>query len=544
MSDNSSSSTQHSQKVTVADAGKAKHGYADESDIAKRKHGLDTPEANENPVAKEPTAPSEQPTTQLGTLIENQDELVAGVQADDSDEQDFETADETVEMMGSNDAQFQGQRDIRWNSPGLDRGEYWTKPPEMVDESLGLEHAPVADQSDREPVPELVDRREGESLAMYEKRVGEEADHERMRALALSFVEEDQQDADDDVEVTECGEDLDAKYVSAWMDDQSDEEPDGEFDATRRRAEASRVTAAEHSRQDNAEFDERAKLEAGLEPDAAWSPKARIGEEIRELGQFVEQVAEKAHISEGQALTLLCAKRLNTSSASEAAMRAVEQASSYFKDAPAAVTDISPRQFTTTVEGEVTRLFTPMNESEYQVALVEDVRSGEKFRLYIHTRTRFSKSWTEYHGDQLVTDLREGDHIRVIDGKPHYAGTGGDVNVKIHCSQWTHIRRMERGDGPQISKFAPRGREIEASSPTGSDIDENPVKSRAGYARKESKLHERRAKPANSPESATNFERRETADPLMVQWEYPASWVPEQHKQHYDVEGEEGVQAQ
>jgi len=251
----------------------------------------------------------------------------------------------------------------------------------------------------------------------------------------------------------------------------------------------------------------------------------------------VDRVATTAHISKGQALTLLCAKRLETESAHEAAMQAVQDASEYFKDAPAPITSISSWSHTTTVEGVVKHLFDPQNSNEYQVALLEDVHTGQNFRFIIHTRARFSKSWTEFNGEEVVTDLYEGDRVRIIDGKPHY-DSGRAADVKIHACQWTVMHKVEHGDGPHVTKFAPEGRTIERSDPTGSEIDEAPVKSRAGYARKESDLHERRAKPANSPESATNFERRETADPLMVQWEYPASWVPEQHMQHYDVVGE------
>lgn len=167
-------------KVTVADAGEAKHGYAGEGDIAKRNFDLDTPEANENPVSEEPGRPSEKPTTNLGAHVG--EDVLLELQTDD-DEQEFETADETVEMQGSNDRTFQADRDIsiRWDSPErLDRGEYDTRSAEEVAVSLGIDGLPVVDQSGLEPIPALVDRRSGETLATYEKRVGEEADHERM----------------------------------------------------------------------------------------------------------------------------------------------------------------------------------------------------------------------------------------------------------------------------------------------------------------------------------------------------------------------------
>jgi len=208
--------------------------------------------------------------------------------------------------------------------------------------------------------------------------------------------------------------------------------------------------------------------------------------------------------------------REETASARKAAMRAVERAPRYFKTAPEPVTDISPRRFTATVEGVVEHLFTPWNADEYQVALIEDVHTGERFRFYIHTNARYSKAWTEYNGDELVTDLNEGDRVRIIDGKPHYDGGGRGAGVKIHACQWTVLRRMERGDGPRVSKCQPREREITESAFTGAEIDEVPVKSPSAYHNQESTLNERRAKPPNSPESASDFERRETADPSEI----------------------------
>ena len=521
-------------KVTVTDANTAKTGYASESDIAKRSFDVDTPEANENPVSEEPGRPSEKPTTNLGAHVEDQEELLMELQADE-DGQEFETADETVEMQGSNEQTFKASRDmsIRWESPEhLDRGDYDTRSDEEVAASLGLSGLPVVDQSGREPIPELVDRRSGESLAMYEKRVGEEADHERMRQRALTIAETEDTDDDGSVSVEE-NEDLNAEYASAWMDEQDTDEADGEFDATRERAESARAAAAKTAdipavpptpetetagrlNRELADFDERAKLVAELEPDAAWSPKERLGEEILELGQYVETVAEKAHITTGEALTLLCAMREETPSARKAAMRAVERASSYFKTAPEPIDSISPRRNTATVEGVVDHLFTPWNSNEHQVALIEDVHTGEKFRFYIHTNARYSKAWTEYNGDELTTDLNEGDHVRIIDGKPHYDGGGRGASVKIHACQWTVLRRMERGDGPRVTKDMPREREITESEFEGAEIDEPPVKSPEAYHHQESTLNERRAKPANSPESATDFERRETADPPVT----------------------------
>ena len=501
-----------SGKVTLTDANTAKSGYADESDIAKRKFDLDTPEANENPVGEERTLPNEQPTVSLGAKIENQDELFSGSQTDD--EQDFETADETVEMKGSNEQQFKADRDIRWvQAEKMDRGEYETKSDDEVAENMGLADLPVADQSDKEPIPEMVDRRSGESLAMMEQRIGEEADHARLadeaRAIAEPTTPPVEQGGQSEAPVENV------KYASGWFDadKQSDE---SEMDPTRRRAESATVAAEAMAESRHADFDERAKLAVGFEPTESWSAKDRIGEEIIELGQHVDRVAEAAGISPGQALILLCEKRLETSSAEEAALKAVGAASSYFKDAPTPITEVHHRSLTATVEGKVTHLFDPMNANEHQVALIEDTMTGESFKFIIHERTRRSRAWTEWNGDEIVTDLREGDVVRITDGKPHYAG-GGRVGVKIHASSWTVIRRKERGEGEFVSKHTPRAREIvmEDRDLPGT-IEESAFKPPAAYATKKSTLDERRAKMPNEADSDTHFERRETSDPRGI----------------------------
>ncbi|MDT3437801.1 hypothetical protein [Haloarcula sp. 1CSR25-25] len=542
-------SNDDSGKVTITDANEARHGYADEEDIAKRQYGLDTPQPNENPVRGQAEVPSEKPTMALGAQIENQDELMAEVQTEEG--QDFETADETVEMVGSNSASFKADRDIRWGSAeGLDRGEYETKSDAEVAENLGLAHLPEADQSDKEPIPELVDRRAGEDLAGYEKRVGEEADHARMAREARAIAEPSE--ATTVEESTEEPTFETAKYTAAWVTEESRPDEEDEMSPTRQRAESTRVAAdkvaaqpevppePEHEQagqldRDLAGFEERAKLAAGLEPTEAWSPIERIGEEIIELGQSVEDIVEKVGITEKQALILLAEMRLESDSALDAAMKAVEQASSYFKVAPTPIQEVHPRQYTTTVEGTVTRLFTPMNASEYQVAHVEDRFSGEMFKFIIHERTRFSRSWTEWNGD-IVTDLHEGDEIRIIDGKPHYSA-GRGINTKIHASQWTVIQKRERGDGKYVSRHAPRDRVItEKDWELDGELDEPAVKSPAAYNIKQSTLDQRRAKTPNGASQDTDFERRATADPTLVQWKYPTAWIPDQHMHHYEVE--------
>jgi hypothetical protein len=132
-------------------------------------------------------------------------------------------------------------------------------------------------------------------------------------------------------------------------------------------------------------------------------------------------------------------------------MKAVGAAPRYFKSAPSPIEEVSPRGFVTTVEGKVTHLFDPMNGNEHQVALIEDAVTGQSFKFIIHQRTRQSKAWTEFHGDELVTDLREGDVVKIIDGKPHYANGGVGANVKVHASSWTVIQLKERGDGEYVT---------------------------------------------------------------------------------------------
>lgn len=450
-------------KVTLVEANEAKHGYAGEDDIAKRQYGLETGEANENPVTEEPSRPSEKPTTQLGDQIENQNELLSGVQTED--DQEFETADETVEMQGSSGQQFQADRDIRWTSPeAVDRGEYDTKDDAEVAANMGLDELPVVDQSDKEPIPELVYRRAGEGLAQYEKRVGQEVleaeESKRARDIAEPGTDPVEQGGE-----TECPVE-DVKYACGWFD--GDEQEADEMSPTRQRAESAKVQAeamaatpavapepdaeqAGRLDRDLNGFDERAKLAAGMEPDVAWSPIERIGEEIIDLGPHVQRVAEAASITEKQALILLAEKRLETSSAGEAAMKAVGAAPQYFKSAPSPIEEVSPRGFVTTVEGKVTHLFDPMNENEHQVALIEDAVTGTSFKFIIHERTRQSKAWTEFHGDELITDLREGDTVKIIDGRPHYANGGVGANVKVHASSWTVIQLKERGDGEYVT---------------------------------------------------------------------------------------------
>jgi hypothetical protein len=250
---------------------------------------------------------------------------------------------------------------------------------------------------------------------MYEKRVGEEVDHARMDERARVVAEPTTPPVEEGGDV-ECPVD-DVKYAAAWFD--ADEEPEAdEMSPSRERAESSKVEAAAMSETQRAEVEERAKLAAGMEPDEAWSPIERIGEEIMELGQHVDRVAAKAGITKKQALTILCEKRLETGSAAKAAMKAAADARNYFKSAPAPITEVHHRQYTTTVEGEVTHLFTPMNSNEHQVALIEDTLTGNSFKFLIHERTRRSRAWTEWNGDEIVTDLREGDVVKIIDGKP------------------------------------------------------------------------------------------------------------------------------
>jgi hypothetical protein len=538
-----------SDDVTLNDANTAKAGYQGEADIAKRKFDFDTPETNENPEVKELQAP----TAPMGAHLDNQEELLTAVQTDE-DGQAVETADEAVEMEGDNTQQFKVDRDVRFASPErLDRGEYDTKSDEEVAENMGLDHLPVADQSDKEPIAKLVDRRPKETLAAYEQRVAEEADHARLaneaRAIAEPTdapVEQGSEPSLDELPVDNV------KYATGWFDANA-EDDEGGMSPTRERAAATRHGAAavaskpavtpepDHDEagrldRDLADFDERAKLAAGLEADEAWSPVERIGEEIRALGQYVEQVAEKTNLTERRALHLLCHERLQAASARDAALNAVQNADDYYKVAPTAIGDIEDWRQTVTVQGEVVRLFDPMNASEHQVALIEDAQTGESFKFIIHENTRNCRNWTEWAGD-IVTDLHEGDVVRIIDGKPHrdYGARGADK--KVHACQWTLIQRLERGSGGYVSRHAPRSRVIEESEFEGEATAEGAAqKPPEAYNIKQSTLDERRASKPNGASQDTDFERRATADPTLVQWAYPRSLVPEQYAHRYQTE--------
>jgi hypothetical protein len=452
--------------LTLNDANSARTGYASEGDIAKQTYGLDTPESNENPVNEESSVPQDQATMALGTQIENQEELLNAARDGDSEvttaDEDLEKwgADEEVTMEPSDNQKFKVTRDYDFSRKPKDEtysvafeacSEFAPKTDTQVAANMGLTDLPVANQEDKDPIPERVDRREGEGLAGYEKRVGEEAHHEALAATARAIAEEPQsshpEPTTDEYPVEN------AKYVSAWYDS-DDEEEETKVSPTRQRAESTKAAVAhsmeqpavapspdadldlpEQVNRDLMDFDERAKLAAGMEPEESWSPLERIGEEILEIQQYVNKVAEKARVSKKQALILLCKARLETGSALESGMAALEEAPNFFKVAPTPIPDIHPRANVATVDAEVTHLFTPWNNSEYQVALMEDKLSGHKFRFIIHKGARYSKTWTEYNGD-VVTDIREGDTVRIIDGKPHRSG-GSGANVKLHASQWT-----------------------------------------------------------------------------------------------------------
>lgn len=509
-SDDSTDFDHTSDDVTLNDANTASAGYQSEAQIAKRKYELDTPEPNENPEVKE----LDTPTAPMGVHIDNKDELLTNIQADE-DGQSVETADETAEMQGNNAQQFRTDRDIRYTSPErADRGEYDTKSDEQVAENMGLADLPVADQSDKEPIPELVDRRPKETLAAYEKRVAEEADHTRLadEARAIAEPTEPPVEQPGEPDLADCPV-KNVKYATGWFN--ADSETDDGLSPTRERAEATRHGAAAVADQpavtpgdlnrNLADFDERAKLAAGLEPDQAWSPVERIGEEIQELGQYVQKVAEKTQMTERRALHLLCHERLQTNSARDAALKAVQTASRYYKFAPTAIADIEDWERTVTVQGEVVRLFDPMNASEHQVALIEEAHTGDSFKFIIHENTRNCQNWTDWAGD-IVTDLQEGDQIRIIDGKPHpdYGAQGADK--KVHACQWTLIQRLEAGSGAYVSRHAPRSRVIEQADFDGDVQAEGPAqKPPEAYNINESTLDERRASKPNGAAQDTNY---------------------------------------
>jgi len=511
-----------SDEVTLNDANTARAGYQSEAQIAKRKFDLDTPETNENPEVKE----LEAPTAPMGAHLDNRDELLTEIQGDG--EQPVETADEAAGMEGDNSQQFKVDRDVRYSSPErADRGEYETKSDEEVAENMGLDDLPVADQSNKEPIPEPVDRRRKETQAMYEKRVAEEADHARLaeeaRAIAESPETPVEQSGTPDLD--DCPVE-NVKYATGWFDADGDMDADEEMSPTRERAAASRHGAAAVANQPSvapepdhelagrldqalADFEDRAKWAAGLDINESWSPVERIGEEIQALGQFVQRVAEKTALTERRALHLLCHERLQTDSAREAALAAVQNADDYYKVAPTAIDDIEDWQKTVTVQGKVARLFDPMNASEYQVALIEDCQTGESFKFIIHENTRQCRNWTEWAGD-IVTDLREGDVVRIIDGKPHrdYGARGADK--KVHACQWTLIQRLDAGTGAHVSRHAPRSRVIEASEFDGEVQADGPAqKPPAAYNLNESTLDQRRAsKPNGASQDTDSFGSR------------------------------------
>ncbi|EMA08696.1 hypothetical protein [Haloarcula marismortui] len=508
-----------SGKVTLDDANTAKAGYQGEEQIAKRMYEFDTPETNENPEVKE----LETPTAPMGAHLDNQEELLTAVQGDE--DQPVETADEAVGMEGDNNQQFKVDRDVRFASPErLDRGEYDTKSDAEVAANMGLDHLPVVDQSDKEPIPELVDRRPKETLAAYEQRVAEEADHARLaneaRAIAeptTAPVEQASEPSLDELPVENV------KYATGWFDADAEDDAEGGMSPTRERAAATRHGAAavasepavtpepDHDEagqlnRDLADFEERAKLAAGLEADESWSPVERIGEEIQALGQYVEQVAAKTNLTERRALHLLCHERLQTGSARDAALNAVQNADDYYKVAPTAIGDIEDWRHNVTVQGEVVRLFDPMNASEHQVALIEDAQTGESFKFIIHENTRNCRNWTEWAGD-IVTDLQEGDVVRIIDGKPHDDYGARGASKKVHACQWTLIQRLEQGSGAYVSRHAPRSRVIEPSEFEGDVEAEGPAqKPPEAYNLNESTLDQRRASKPNGASQDSDFE--------------------------------------
>ena len=554
--------------LTLNDANSARTGYASEGDIAKQTYGLDTPESNENPVNEESSVPQDQATMALGTQIENQEELLNAARDGDSEvttaDEDLEKwgADEEVTMEPSDNQKFKVTRDYDFSRKPKDEtysvafeacSEFAPKTDTQVAANMGLTDLPVANQEDKDPILERVDRREGEGLAGYEKRVGEEAHHEALAATARAIAEEPQsshpEPTTDEYPVEN------AKYVSAWYDS-DDEEEETKVSPTRQRAESTKAAVAhsmeqpavapspdadldlpEQVNRDLMDFDERAKLAAGMEPEESWSPLERIGEEILEIQQYVNKVAEKARVSKKQALILLCKARLETGSALESGMAALEEAPNFFKVAPTPIPDIHPRANVATVDAEVTHLFTPWNNSEYQVALMEDKLSGHKFRFIIHKGARYSKTWTEYNGD-VVTDIREGDTVRIIDGKPHRSG-GSGANVKLHASQWTTLRILEEGDGEHVTAHSPRDRCIKPPKVTvRRDIsDVSASKNHEAYHRNKSTLDGRRAKQPNSSETSSNLPRREVADPTLVTYKFPKSQVPAQYRDEYEVVG-------
>jgi len=147
-----------------------------------------------------------------------------------------------------------------------------------------------------------------------------------------------------------------------------------------------------------------------------------------------------------------------------------------------------------------------MNASEHQVALIDDVKTGKQFRFIIHENTRNCRNWTEWAGD-IVTDLQEGDVVRIIDGKPHDDYGAKGASKKVHACQWTLIQRLEQGTGEYVSRHSPRGRVIEAPEFDGEVQAEGPAqKPPKAYNLNESTLDERRASKPNGASQDSDFE--------------------------------------
>jgi hypothetical protein len=184
----------------------------------------------------------------------------------------------------------------------------------------------------------------------------------------------------------------------------------------------------------------------------------------------------------------------------------VQNAPDYFKVAPRAIDNIEDWRHNVTVQGEVVRLFDPMNASEHQVALIDDVKTGKQFRFIIHENTRNCRNWTEWAGD-IVTDLQEGDVVRIIDAKPHEDYGAKGASKKVHACQWTYIQRLEQGGGAYVSRHSPRSRVIEASEFDGDVEAEGPAqKPPKAYNLNESTLDQRRASKPNGASQDTDYE--------------------------------------
>ncbi|WP_226021926.1 hypothetical protein [Halomicrobium salinisoli] len=100
---------------------------------------------------------------------------------------------------------------------------------------------------------------------------------------------------------------------------------------------------------------------------------------------------------------------------------------------PTPIDDIDPEGESVTVEGRITTLFDPASPNQYQVGYLGD-DAGDRVKVTVWVRST--------HGPMIRT-LREGDRVRIVDGKPgQFAGT-----KTVAVTSETCLCVLEQGDG-------------------------------------------------------------------------------------------------